>query len=295
MKSGDVKNVARRDVIVSKADIIELWRTSKRDNRLDHAFVEKEVQAELGYDAKLSSFRESISEKNIRIEQLRATFKLQRESIAQRLYEHLEKTYKGAEPYMLGTYFVLYTNRLMGLDEEGFGAVEKAYDEVKGKVNPGSDAEEFVAKSYAEFREIKNSYTSALAASGISKARQELDELLKEQKGFVQYCKTKMGEMEQSNFHKAITEFLLKFKETHALSFKTDLNGEATVAIPGGRCYLFCDAEIGLSHMTWNYPVDIVREGQYVELSNDNAASVEESEAVQVMEILTGAEMGLVS
>jgi len=61
MKSGDVKNVARQDLIISKADIIDLWEASKKNNRWIPDLIRKDTQDELGYDAKINSFRESIN------------------------------------------------------------------------------------------------------------------------------------------------------------------------------------------------------------------------------------------
>ena len=286
LKSGDVKNVARQDLIISKADIIDLWETSKKNSRSIPDLIKKDTRDELGYDAKLNSFRESINEKNTFINQLRLDFQRKRESIAERFYEHLEKTFQESLPYMLGSYFVLFTNHLVGPDEQGFRAVEKTYNElINGNVNRAPGAQQFLATRYAEFKEIKNSLTNP---PDINKAQHELDNLLKEQEQFTEYFNEKVAEKDKSYFEKAKSDFLLKFKEVLVSVIKTDLNGEGNIGVRKGKYFLFCSSEIGLNHIAWNYAANITKEGQYIELANDNAFSFEEEKTAQLLKVLYG-------
>jgi len=285
MKSGDVKNVARQDLIISKADIIDLWETSKKNNRWAPDLIRKDTQDELGYDAKINSFRESINEKNTLISQLRGDFQRQREILAQRLYEHLEKTFHESLPYMLGSYFVLFTNHLVGLDEEGLRAVEKTYNElIRDNVNPGT--KQFLETRYAEFKEIKNSIANAAAVVETRKTQHELDDLLNEREKFIEYFNNKVAEKSKSYFEKAKSEFFLKFREVFVSVSKTDLNGEANIRIPKGKYFIFCSSEIGLNHITWDYVTNVAKEGQYIELANDNAFSFKEEDTTQLLKVL---------
>ena len=285
MKSGDVKNVARQDLIISKADIIDLWEASKKNNRWIPDLIRKDTQDELGYDAKINSFRESINEKNTLISQLRGDFQRQREILAQRLYEHLEKTFHESLPYMLGSYFVLFTNHLVGLDEEGLRAVEKTYNElIRDNVNPGT--KQFLETRYAEFKEIKNSIANAAAVVETRKTQHELDDLLNEREKFIEYFNNKVAEKSKSYFEKAKSEFFLKFREVFVSVSKTDLNGEANIRIPKGKYFIFCSSEIGLNHITWDYVTNVAKEGQYIELANDNAFSFKEEDTTQLLKVL---------
>jgi hypothetical protein len=290
LKSGDVKSIARRDLIISKADIIDLWETSKKNCRWTRDLIKKDTQDEIGFDAKLNSFRESINEKSSPIRPLRANLQGQREILAERLYEHIEKTFDGAGPYSLGAYFVSFTNHSVGLDEKGLSAVEKTYDElINDDVKLTPEAKQFVAARYAEFKEIKDSYAryaSALAAVDTSKAQRELDNLLKEQKEFIKYFNEKVAEKDKSYFEKAKSEFLLHFTEALVSILKTGLNGEVEARLPEGRCFLFCSAEVGLNHITWNYSANITEEGQYIELANDNAFSFKKEDTTQLLKVL---------
>jgi hypothetical protein len=291
MKSGDVKIVARQDLITTKADIIDLWETSKKNNKWNPDLIRKDTQEELGYDAKINSFRESINEKSIPINQLRANLQRQREILAQRLYEHIEKSYQEA-PGSLNVSFSYLTNHSVGLDEAGLRAVDNKYKQlIDDNANPWAEVKQFLETRYAEFKEIKGSYrryVNALAAVNTSKEQHELNDLLKEREKFSEYFSKKVAEKDKSYFEKARSEFLLKFKEVLVSVFKTDLNGEANVRIPKGKYFIFCSSEIGLNHITWDYATTIAKEGQYIELANDNASSFEDGKTAQLLKLLYG-------
>lgn len=269
LKSGDVKNVARQDLIISKADILDLWEASKKDS---------------GYNAKLSSFPESIDEKNRLINQLRVDIQNQRTDIASRFYEHLEKTFQESKLYMLASDFAYLTDHRIGADEQGFRTADITYSElIEASTDPG--AKKFLATKYAEFKEIKNSFFSVPAAAELSKAQNELDDLLIEQRAFIDFNE-KVDEKDKSYIEKVKSDFLLKFKEVFVSVLKTDLSGEANIKIPKGKYFIFCSSEIGLNYITWNYPTTIAKEGQYIELANDNAFSFEEGKTAQILRVL---------
>jgi hypothetical protein len=289
MKSGDVKNVARQDLIISKADIIDLWETSKKNNRWAPDLIRKDTQDELGYDAKLNSFRESINEKSIPVNQLHANLQREREVLAQRLYEHIEKSFQEA-PGSLGVSFSYLTNHSVGLDEAGLKAVDNKYKQlIDDNANPWAEVKQFLETRYAEFKEIKGSYdryVNALAAVNTGKEQHELDNLVKEQQEFIELANKKVAERDKSYFEKAKADFLLNFKEVFASLNKTDLNGEANIRIPTGKYFIFCSSEIGLNHITWDYVTNVAKEGQYIELANDNAFSFKEEDTTQLLKVL---------
>jgi hypothetical protein len=269
LKSGDVKNVARQDFIISKADIIDLWESSKKNT---------------GYESKLNSLRESINEKNTLINQLRVDFQHQRETAANRFNEHLAKTSRESVPYFLVSDFGYLSDPRIKADDQGFRLLEKTYNELI-KANPNPGTRQFLETKYAEFREIKNSFVSPPAAAELSKAQHELDNLVIQQKAFIDFNED-APEIDRSYFEKAKNDFLLKCKEAFVSVFKTDLNGEANIRIPKGKYYIFCSSEIGLNHITWNYAANILKEGEYIELANDNAFSFDEEKTAQLLRVL---------
>jgi len=143
LRSGDVKNVARRDLIISKADIIDLWETSKKNDRWTPALITKDAKDELGYDAQLKLFQESIDEISPPINQLRTNLQRQREILAQRLYEHIDKAFKEA-PGSIGVSFSYLTNHSVGLDEAGLRAVDNKYKQlIDDYANPTPEVKQF--------------------------------------------------------------------------------------------------------------------------------------------------------
>ncbi len=279
MKSGDVKNVARRDVIITKADMIALWETSKINNHWDRSLIEKEVKEELGYEAQLASFQESIN-------QAKQTAIASRAEPPKKLRSHVEETYQKGKAYPISLNFDKFRYEPVDLGAY-LVKLDTQYNEViSSNIDPS--AKQYFAQRYAEFKRIRNLFQEA-GAVGIKSAA-DVESLGKQQKEFIEDVNKKVSARYQEYFEKAKNEFLNIFKEAYLLSVKTDLNGEARVTLPGGRSFLFCDAEVGLSHITWNCPVEIFKEDQYIELSNDNAASLEENEVAQLLMILAGLE-----
>jgi hypothetical protein len=109
--------------------------------------------------------------------------------------------------------------------------------------------------------------------------------LVIQQKAFIDFNED-APEIDRSYFEKAKNDFLLKCKEAFVSVFKTDLNGEANIRIPKGKYYIFCSSEIGLNHITWNYAANILKEGEYIELANDNAFSFDEEKTAQLLRVL---------
>jgi hypothetical protein len=139
---------------------------------------------------------------------------------------------------------------------------------------------------YAEFKEIKNSIANAAAVVETRKTQHELDDLLNEREKFIEYFNNKVAEKSKSYFEKAKSEFFLKFREVFVSVSKTDLNGEANIRIPKGKYFIFCSSEIGLNHITWDYVTNVAKEGQYIELANDNAFSFKEEDTTQLLKVL---------
>jgi len=87
----------------------------------------------------------------------------------------------------------------------------------------------------------------------------------------------------------AINDFYVKLKEGFIKSFKTNLNGEASFTLSKGQYYLFGIAKVGQSNIIWNLPLNFENNDHYIELSNDNAFSIDDERlVVELLEALIG-------
>ena len=264
LKSGDIKTVARRNFVISREDLVGLWASIKNNQVLDQVLLANDTAVEIGCDAKLESIQESIDNTNQSIS-----------GLPRRIYEHVEKTYQEGQPFPVSFYFDDFRYEPVDLSNY-LERLEKQYVQI---VNFDLDAaaKKFFALRYEEFKKLKS------VAGTTAKLKLDLVALEKQKKDLKELVTIKANEKYQENLKKAKAEFLLKLKDTYVTSFLTDLNGEATVTLPKGRYFIFGMAEIALNIITWNYAVSIASDGQYIELSNDNAFSFKQEEVSKLL------------
>jgi hypothetical protein len=231
---------------------------------LDQVLLANDAAVEIGCDAKLESIQESIDNTNQSIS-----------GLPRRIYEHVEKTYQEGQPFPVSFYFDDFRYEPVDLSNY-LERLEKQYVQI---VNFDLDAaaKKFFALRYEEFKKLKG------VAGTTAKLKLDLVALEKQKKDLKELVTIKANEKYQENLKKAKAEFLLKLKDTYVTSFLTDLNGEATVTLPKGRYFIFGMAEIALNIITWNYAVSIASDGQYIELSNDNAFSFKQEEVSKLL------------
>lgn len=268
LKSGDIKTVARRNFVISKEDLVVLWSSTKNSQVLEQALLANVAAVEIGIDAKLKALQESIDNTNQSIS-----------SLPRRIYEHVEKTYQDGQAFPVIFYFDDYRYEPVDLSSY-LGRLEKQYIQI---INFDIDApaKKFFALRYEEFKILKG------AAGTRGKLKLDLAALEKQRNDLKASVMIRANEKYQENLMKANADFLLKLKDAYVTSFLTDLNGEATVTLPKGRYFIFGMAEIALNIITWNYPVDIASDGQYIELSNDNAFSFKQEEVSKLLGFAT--------
>jgi len=306
MKSGDVKRVARRDVLVMRADIIALWadveKAKKQNLQAQREIIqeanreaEQEVKREMGYDAKLNSFRAARNEAS----RLSASRHQLLSQGCERIAKLIERTCQASTINMIHDFDTFSDN----YRPEEWGRKENR-ERLRSKyewwvennkyfLNPPSDEDKkFMTRMRDELDEIYRSFPEE--GTILREEERQIEGTDREQREFMGTFNRAVSERaakkaqvplegERVPLEKAKTEFLQKVREAFVLSFKTDLEGEASVAMPKGRCFLFCDADVGLSHVTWSCPVEVTQEGQLMELSNDNAAAVDGSEVAQLI------------
>ncbi len=272
MKSGDVKRVARRDALVMKADIIALWADFEMSKSREHSQIEREIKQEIGYDAKLNSIQNSMNQLRTSIDNLLAQGHKQ-------LREHVEKTYQDAKDCTYSEYYRYFDKFRYEPSERGEAEYRRNLEDTYTLlINTDPFSKEYLTERRVELKKI-----SSLFDETVPQKKRDLNQFANEQREFIDTFNSTVSERERNRLEKAKTEFLQKVREALVLSFKTDLEGEASVAMPKGRYFLFCDADVGLSHITWNYPVEVKQEGQSIELSNDNAAPISEGEVAQLI------------
>jgi hypothetical protein len=286
MKSGDVKNVARRNFLASKVDIVSLWEMSKKKSKWDRNLIEQETKDELGYEEKLQAFQGAIGEKQAHIKQLWANHQDQLRSIVRKCSKHMEETYEKGMNYGVGYYFDVF--RIPSEPYEEFMRdADKRYSEVM-KYPITQYAKKFLAERYSEFKEIRNQFENA--AIQIRTQQNEIEKIGQERATFIKNYAQTVSDKEKIYFDKAKAYFITEYQENYITTFKTDLSGGAEVKLPKGKCFLFGGAEIGLNYIVWNYEANIAEEGQYIELSNDNASSLSKEDTTQIVGILSGLE-----
>jgi len=277
LRSGDVKNVARQNFIISKVDIVSLWENSK--NSIDKELIEKEFVAKMGYMAKISEYEAGIKSLKDAEKQMTNSINASLAPVQKKLREHAEITYQEGLPLGVGDKFLGF--RVEPSDIALFKeSITKQYTKTIGS-NISPEARQFLSSRMIDLNMID---VPVLNPEKARKAMSDINNLVTELESYKQsFRQTVANECEA----RAKISYLGKLKESHLIVVKTDLNGEASVTLQKGGHFIFGYAEIGDNFIAWNYSVDIAKDGQYIELSNDNAYSFDRNTVSKLLELLT--------
>lgn len=298
MQSGDIKNVARQDFFVTKADLIAILRTSKEDHIKDMKSIEEEIRAEMDYSNKINNLQNELDKHQYELDKQKVLSDMYgvdgkiRKEILDKLKEHISRgiDYHSKDPLEKNFLFIKLSSLKYGMDnlrsydefrdrlkEEIIGPIEWFYkQQLEKKIYLAFDCEGQIK----ELKEIRNSIDKPeLDVSAINtkilKLRNEIKKLKDEIGKLKNELKLKINERFSFYENKAVNDFQARLKEALAETFQTNLNGEASLTIERGQYYIFGIAEVGQSKIIWNLPVNIEGKEHYFELSNDNAFTID--------------------
>ncbi|MCX6561801.1 MAG: hypothetical protein NTZ26_14965 [Candidatus Aminicenantes bacterium] len=308
MKSGDVKNVARQDFVVSKIDILTILPKTEASgnasyNFLQHQDIENNVKNQIDYDNKNRTLQSQIISLNNQINSLNERLSvLQNEKQAEieTLLPALKQNMKLACDLSLQ-----YGGGFTRFDEgnRSYAEIRSAIIEQEAlyKKITSQDWQPGLKKEWAglhtgflgvldSFRRIDaplnslrveiekkrasiNSIKSEIEAlkSDLAKRVSEISD--KDKKQSAQEAAS-LEEKRIANLENSFTEFQKKFSESIITTFKTNLNGDAEIILPKGKYFVVGIAQIGLNEIFWNYSILIDKGPQKFELSNDNSTDI---------------------
>lgn len=280
MKSGDIKNIARQNIYILKLNIIPLIENYEgKEKNIDD--IKKQIKSEANYENKMISYD---GEKK-KLEDLISTAYSQNKPFYQHLStllnEHFKKSFQ-----MGGAWGVqellrrFYINYIPSYDEikTMIDDADQKYIEILN-IDRGVIYKNEWTKQYDEFKQLKAQFYQK--ENEINVYKKIINKIDKEKQAFSEEIELKVSkyysdsmEKNKIEFQTKIENFRKKFIENTILTEKTNLNGEANIRINEGIYYLFLFAELADNKIIWNYPLNIEKDNQYIELSNDNAIAI---------------------
>jgi len=297
LKSGDIKIVARQDFLVTKADLIAILRTSKKNHIKDMKSIEEEIKAEMDYSNKINSlqneldkYQDELNRQKVLSDMYGVDGKIRKE-ILDKLEKCIDRSidYHSKEPMEKNFLFIKLNSLKYGMDnarsydefrnkvkEEIIGPIEWFYkQQLEKKISLTFDYEDQI-KELKEIRDLIDKHEPDVSAinAKILKLRNEIKKLKDEINMLKNELKSKIDERLIFYENKATNDFQVELKKASSKTFQTNLNGEASLIIERGQYYIFGMAEIGQNKIIWNFPVNIKEKEHYFELSNDNAFAI---------------------
>ena len=298
MKSGDVKNIARQDVFILKADVMAIWeeKTPNIIDRIDRRIIESDAKRSADYDTKIALYQSKIdnyrslsSEKTMKKEKLAEDIRTQ---LKQNLKDSIELGKKWGVQEIFNTLLNYYMGDYDYLKSCMEEADKKYLDLLTRKIT-----EEFNITFRAQYEKFKkiNELIEILGKENKSEDQSaRINEIIKERDLFKKDIEEKIAKKEIEERNVIISQrderdkaFMDMLKQNVVLVAKTNLNGEATIKVAKGQYYLFLVATIAENTIMWNYRTDISSDNQYIELSNDNAYRPDSNVAREVWDVIS--------
>jgi hypothetical protein len=278
MKSGDIKNIARQNIYILKLNIIPLIEANKETN-IDN--IKRQIKSEANYENKMVSYDDEKKKLESSILTTYSQNKPFYENLSKQLNEHFLKSFQMGGAWGVQEYFRRFnTNSISNYDE-----IKTIMDDAAQKyieilnIDRGVNYKEAWTKQYDEFKKLKAQYNQK--ENEINVYRNLINKVDKEKQTFIEEIELKATKYNGDSIEKNKKEFQAKienfqkiFIENTVLTEKTNLNGEANIKINGGTYYLFLFAELADNKILWNYPLNIEKDNQYIEISNDNAIAI---------------------
>lgn len=215
MNSGDIKNVARQEFLITNTDVVSFWKESKK-------MIEKEIGAELDYENKMNNFEKEKNKYESIVAQKTARNNPQLSKMVDDLKVNINKRRK-----LIGTLRISFSDiEILEMEKINYDEIKEIINKndqiYKNKIKSFRSIESFhrdLIKQYEEFKKIKISISNLgeEERNNIYKITQGISELKKE--------------LDLKVRKKTIEQFQLKLKENLVQAFKTNLNGEASFTL----------------------------------------------------------------
>lgn len=312
MASGDVKNVARQEFLITKTDLVEQWLISKKQYWKDFKLIEDEIKEEMDYDKKTSTLENDLNKYRKLISKKTNSGSPEVKKI------HRELTYI----LYMNIYTAKFLSTFPGMQEkaEKLGQLfedfqnkydyETRYEPSYKKAKEWRDKckiilEELIKRSspkilYKDQKEKDTWQSNLKKLKEINNLINNLEAKLKEYRANILKITNEINKLKEElrsrsdgqfelHKNKAINDFQIKLKGNIVKSFKTNLNGEASLTIKKREYFLFGITHVGQNNIIWNLPVNIEEKEHYFELSNDNAFAIDDvTLASELLEALEG-------
>ena len=295
MRTGDIKAVARQNFIITKADVVALWETSKKENSWDQNTIEKDIKVHLDYENKLKSLEGESTKYRSELAQKTQPRSPLVSKLSEKLKSHLLENHSLAvweldknEGFYIDTAnsIVVGKTPYEKLRESVYECVRfhESGIEIFKDIEFEKATWETQLEKTKELESILNEIEKHIGQErgNIKRLNKEIEALNKEVRSGVEetvlFIKNKAKIYFQSNLKKEIVA-----------SFKTNLSGEALVPIRKGNYFVFGIVELAENKIIWNLPIIINKKDQYLELSNDNMSSIYSDDTLfgELMEVFT--------
>lgn len=294
-KSGDIKTVARQEFIITEIDILKAWANYKEERDKTRQILEEKIKLETDFNKKieiidieqkrhLNSLSEKTGSNNPIVKQrakklavhLRkiidkpAYFPVKLSMISSTAMEKLKKenvSYQDTSDIIKELEESYWEN--INYRRDIISSFHEKYDSYKIQITKEYLKEfEILLADLQKIKEI-NSLDNEIRAEQEDISRYENDK-----KKLFQELEDKIENSFGTIKNELLSKFINKINDSLIEKSLTNLNGEAIIEIKKGIYFIFCNAHVGEEKMSWNMKMDIDKEYEYIELSNDNASHI---------------------
>ena len=297
MESGDIKVVARQNVVISKVDLMTVWNEAKKQNWKGVDLIERQIRLEMNYEEKKASLEREetsyqrtidklINHNNPAIDRLKFDLAVQVQTAIisgnlidkriSEIFEALDNRFHVTAEKTSYREIIQFTDLFLWTLKELIKASPPVPPEDEIPID-NLTARAFATQrdtwkeSLAEVNKIKSKLDGI--ASNLTPLKENVSRMNEEIKKLKEELDYKINLQFEASKSKALKEFQDQAAGTIVLKQKTNLNGEALIKIPKGTYHLFCIAELANKYIIWSLPIKVDRREQYFELSNDTAIS----------------------
>jgi len=278
MKSGDVKDVARQEFLITKTDLIEAWKGIKEEVVGDMDLVREDIIAENDYTAQINSLENEIANLRKAIKEL-PTLNSEQFKKAKTEYIKILNEYEEIDPenstddYSYPRHMEKVIENLEDMEDSKI-SVDRVLERFTGRYWPIPDEQKEKYKKIQE--KLKNNVSDLIDAIywAMHESEAKLAKKTQEQEALSKEINKKVDEKYELQMKNAQDEFNNQLKDKIISSFKTNLEGQSAFTLRKGQYYIFGLAKIADNNIIWSLPFDVEKSEQDVELSNDNAHSI---------------------
>jgi hypothetical protein len=276
MKSGDIKKVARQELIILKDDLVELWDNSKSDKWKQKDVVDRDIKENLEFENRMTKLKGAIADSKIIIQ--RESARVQKE-----IEDHIAKSggllqYSDEDNKFFVSLLIQYEMQKLKDNELGeinYNNIKEVIKLVESHyyrriVTEGMVGyyEKILRERYEIFKEIEKKANEVERNININ------NEKIRYNNNQIEVTKKEI-ENKANGLHELSKRYFKNLLEKSViLTTKTNLDGEIDIVLNKGNYHIFGLAQLAENYIVWNLPIIIKNNNEYIELSNDNAYSL---------------------